>query len=57
MYSGSCVLSVAGSEWLNGFVQSNVVGELKGFFPHQMFCTMDSDKTYKNKRAVSNIFI
>lgn len=52
MYSNSRVATITGSEWLNGFVQGNVVGEIQGFFPQQMFFQMSGDKSYKNKRVV-----
>ncbi|XP_072383707.1 uncharacterized protein [Diabrotica undecimpunctata] len=35
------VLSLSASDWLNGFVQANSVGEVVAFFPHQMMLTQD----------------
>uniref|UniRef100_A0A6P7G5R6 Uncharacterized protein LOC114334425 n=1 Tax=Diabrotica virgifera virgifera TaxID=50390 RepID=A0A6P7G5R6_DIAVI len=38
------VLSLSASDWLNGFVQGNSVGEVVAFFPHQMMFNQDSLK-------------
>ncbi|XP_057654912.1 uncharacterized protein LOC130893122 [Diorhabda carinulata] len=37
--TGGTILTLSSSDWLNGFVHANTVGEIIGSFPHQMlFC-------------------
>ncbi|KAK5646406.1 hypothetical protein RI129_004870 [Pyrocoelia pectoralis] len=52
MHSNSHVSTISGSEWINGFVQGNVVGEVAGFFPHQLFYALESDKSFRKKKAI-----
>uniref|UniRef100_A0A1Y1MYX5 C2H2-type domain-containing protein n=1 Tax=Photinus pyralis TaxID=7054 RepID=A0A1Y1MYX5_PHOPY len=52
MHSNSHVSSISGSDWINSFVQGNVAGEIAGFFPHQLFYALDSDKSFRKKKAI-----
>ncbi|KAF5289007.1 hypothetical protein FQA39_LY03886 [Lamprigera yunnana] len=52
LHSNSHVSSISGSEWTNSFIQGNVVGEIMGFFPHQLFYRFESDKSFRAKKGL-----
>ncbi|XP_008194372.2 uncharacterized protein LOC103313276 [Tribolium castaneum] len=49
--SPSTISAISGSDWLNGAVHANAVGEIVGIFPHQMLYTPDQ-KALKSKRML-----
>lgn len=52
MCSFATISAVSGSDWLNGIIQANTVGEIIALFPHQILQIPDIQKVLKPKRMV-----
>jgi WD40 repeat protein len=50
--SPSTISSISGSDWLNGVVHGNTVGEIVAIFPHQILQTPEHQKLFKSKRML-----
>ncbi|XP_063903465.1 uncharacterized protein LOC135122905 isoform X1 [Zophobas morio] len=50
--SHATISAVSGSDWLNGIVHANSVGEIIAVFPHQLLNFSEHHKTLKSKRML-----
>lgn len=51
--SYSTITAISSSDWLNGILHVNSVGETLALFPHQILKIPEKHKTLKTKRLVS----